>query len=294
MDIKQLKTFRTVATLRSFSQAADSLNFAQSTISDQIKALELDLGEKLFNRDKRQITLTPAGETCLQYAQKMIDLEEEIRTEIIGCDEVYGSIAIRIPETVSTYFLPPILKKFQNSLPNVNLQLNSCSYYGLYEELRSGIIDCAFLLTDNFQHNDLEIKILKNIPLVLVANPTNPIRANSKLEISDIKNEPIFATTSDCNYFKILENMFMAEKQRFSALYKINSINAIKECIIAGTGIALLPKIVVKDEISLNLLCELPFEKGQLSAKMVIIWLKNRWHPPILETFLNILTESDM
>jgi DNA-binding transcriptional LysR family regulator len=292
VDIKQLHTFRTIAALGSFNKAADVLNYAQSTVSEQIKALEGDLGVTLFNRDKKNISLTPAGELFLQYAQKMINLEEEIRTEIKGSEEVHGSLSIRIPETISTYYLPPVLKKFKNRFPHVDFHFDSCSSHGLNEELRSGIIDLAFLITKEFRDVDLETQTLIEVPLAIITYPENPIASKSNVQIADLKNEPIFVTSSDCNYFKILEDLFINKKIRLSTLYRTNSIEAIKQNIIAGTGIALLSKISVHEEISKGLLVELPLEKGPLSANIVMIRLKNKWHPPILEVFMDIIKET--
>lgn len=292
MDLKQLNTFRTIATIGSFNQTANLLDLAQSTVSDQIKSLETDLGVKLFNRDGKKISLTPAGELFLLYAQKMINLEEEIRTEIKECDEVHGSLSIRIPETISTYYLPPILKKYQSRFPHVEFHFNSCSYYGLQEELHSGIINLAFLLSKNFTDSDLETTTLMEVPLVMITYPANPIASKSCVKLIELKNEPIYVTSSDCNYFKILEEFFSFEKIKISTLYRFNSIEAIKKNIIAGTGVAVLPKIAVKNEISKGLLVELTFEKGPLSARMLMIRLKNKWHPPILDAFVDILKET--
>jgi DNA-binding transcriptional LysR family regulator len=292
MDLKQLFTFRTVAVLGSFNQAADLLNYAQSTVSEQIKTLEVDLGVKLFNRDGKKNSLTPAGDLFLQYAQKMIDLEEEIRTEIKGSEEVHGSLSIRIPETVSTYFLPPVLKIFKGRFPHVDFHFNSCSCYGLLEELRSGIIDLAFLITKDFRDVDLEIHTLMEVPLMMITYPDNPIAAKSNVQLIDLINEPVFVTSSDCNYYKILEDLLANKKIKLSILYRINSIEAIKQNIAAGTGVALISKIAVHEEISNGSLVELPFEKGPLSANMVMIRLRNKWHPPILEAFMDIIKET--
>jgi DNA-binding transcriptional LysR family regulator len=289
MDIKYLNTFRTIATLGSFNQAANLLDLAQSTVSDQIKVLESDLDVKLFNRDGKKISLTPAGELFLQYAQKMINLEEEIRTEIKGCEEVHGSLSIRIPETISTYYLPPILKIFQSHFPYINFHLNSCSSYGLQEELRSGIINLAFLITKDFGEVDLEIYSLMQVPLVMITYPGNPIAEKSCVRLVELKNGPIYVASSDCSYFKILEEFFISEKIKLPTLYRLNSIEAIKKNIIAGTGVAVLPRIAVQYEISKGLLVELPFEKTPMSASMLMIWLKNKWHPPILEAFMDIM-----
>jgi DNA-binding transcriptional LysR family regulator len=292
LDIKQLYTFRTIAALGSFNKAADLLHYAQSTVSEQVKALEGELGVKLFNRDGKYISLTPAGELFLQYAQKMINLEEEIRTEIKGSEDVHGSLSIRIPETISTYYLPPVLKIFKGHFPHVDFHFNSCSSLGLHEELRSGIINLAFLITKDFRDVDLETYTLMEVPLVMITYPKNPIAAKSSVQLIDFKNEPVFATSSDCSYFKILEELFINSKIKFSTLYRINSIEAIKQNIAAGTGVALLSKISVHEEISKGLLVELPLEKGPLSANMLMIRLKNKWHPPILETFMKIMKET--
>jgi DNA-binding transcriptional LysR family regulator len=281
-----------VASLGSFNQAADMLDYAQSTVSEQIKALESELDVKLFNRDGKHISLTTAGELFLRYAQKMIDLEEEMQTKIKESGKVLGSLSIRIPETVSTYFLPPVLKKFQKLYPHVNFQFNSCSTHGLYEELRSGIINLAFLITTEFRNVDLETRTLMEVPLVLVTCPGSPLAVKSGVQIKELADTPVFATSSDCNYFKILEKLFMDEQIKFSSLYRINSVEAIKQNIIAGTGIALLPRVAVYEEISLGLLVELPVEKGPFGANLVMIWLKNKWHPPILEAFISIIKET--
>jgi DNA-binding transcriptional LysR family regulator len=162
----------------------------------------------------------------------------------------------------------------------------------LREELRSGIINLAFLITKDFRDVDLETYSLMQVPLMMITYPKNPIAVKSCVQLTEIKNEPIFVTSSDCNYFKILEQLFTDQKIKLSTLYRINSIEAIKQNIIAGTGIAVLPKIAVQEEISKGLLVELPFEKKVLSAKMVMIRLKNKWHPPILEAFMDIIKKT--
>ncbi len=292
MEIRQLKTFRAVATLGSFNKAAEQLFYAQSTVSEQIKALESDLDVKLFKQVGKKVSLTEAGEALLQYAQKIINLEEEIRTEIKECKEVYGSLSIRIPETISTYYLPPILNKFKSSFPRVNLHLTSCSSHGLNEELRSGIINLAFLITKNYQEVDLDIYSLGKIPLVLVTYPSNPVAAKRDVKLAELKNDPIFVTSSDCNYFKILEELFYNERTKMSALYHSNSLEAIKRNIIGGTGAALLPEIAVNEELSKGSLVEIKLEKGPLSAGIVMIRLKNKWHPPILEALMDVVKNA--
>ncbi|MFC1974810.1 LysR family transcriptional regulator [Chloroflexota bacterium] len=287
MELRQLRTFRTVATLHSFNQAAKVLDYAQSTVSEQIKILETDLDVRLFKRAGKQVALTKAGEVLLQYAQKMLDIEEEIRNEVSGREEVHGSLSIRIPETVSIYYLPPILKKFHQLFPKVGFSFNNCSYFSLQDELRSGIINLAFLITDTFRATDLETEKLFALPLVMVTYPENPLASKQNVSIQDIKKETILVPTADCSYIRMLETMFTQEKVELANVLQFNSIEAIKECVMIGTGLTVLPEIAAKEEIAEGSLVVLPWADGQLYANLLMIWQRNKWTSPILQAFLD-------
>lgn len=292
MELRQLKTFQTIATLGGFNQAADVLGYAQSTVSEQIKALETDLHVRLFKRDGKQIALTAAGEMLLQYTQKMLSLEEEIRTEVGDHEEVRGSLSIRVPETVSTYYFPPILKKFHQRFPKVNFHFNNCAYFSLPEELRSGIINLAFLITDTFRATDLETEKLLDIPLVMVTYPEHPLTSRQSVGVSDVKNEPLLVPTNDCSYVQILEKILSEEKVAPGLVLRLNCIEAIKQSVIAGTGIAVLPEIAVYREINDGLLVGLPWINGPFHANLFMIWQKNKWLPPVLEAFMDMTRAS--
>lgn len=98
MEIRQLRSFQTVANLLSFNKAADRLNYAQFSISAQIQALEEELGVQLFDRLGRRVRLTEAGTQLLEYANKILDLVNESHSEMAGAKEPLGSLTIRIPE----------------------------------------------------------------------------------------------------------------------------------------------------------------------------------------------------
>ena len=117
MDFQRLRTFRTVATLMNFNQAAQVLNYAQSSISAQIKTLEDEIGAELFKRTGKKVTLTEAGEKMLTYAHKLLAIEEEARAEIAGKPKVPCLLTLRVPQTVATYHLPAVLSDFRRRFP---------------------------------------------------------------------------------------------------------------------------------------------------------------------------------
>jgi DNA-binding transcriptional LysR family regulator len=295
VELRQLKTFQTVATLRSFNQAAEVLKYAQSTVSEQIKVLENDLGVRLFDRKGRRIALTEAGELLLQYAQKMLDIEQEIRAELSHQGEPHGTLSIRIPETVSIYYLPSVLSQFRERFPKVRFDLNSCTYYGLPQELESGITNLAFLMTDSFYAADLETETLLKLPLVVVAHPDNPLASKSNVTVPDVKNEPILLPRGDCSYRMQFEKTLMKEKVEPKVILNVNSITAVKNFIVAGTGITVIPKIVVEKEIADGSLVILPWMGKKIHyTDLLMIWHKDKWMAPILRAFIDMIKEHSV
>jgi DNA-binding transcriptional LysR family regulator len=293
MELRQLKTFRVVATLQSFNQAALALNYAQSTVSEQIKALENDLGAPLFDRSSRQIALTPAGELLLQYAQKMIDIEEEARSEIAEPKEPHGSLSIRVPETVSIYYLPRVLEAFCKRYPRIGLNFARCAFYGLQQELASGIIDLAFLIADDsFQVPDTETETLLRLPLVVVAHPEHPLTSKQAIDLQDIVDEPILLPSGDCSYRVTLERMITGGKIEPAVILDFNSTEAIKRCVAIGVGITLMPEVAVRDDIQAEKLSVLPWAGEHIEANLMMIWHKDKWISPILRAFMDTVRET--
>jgi DNA-binding transcriptional LysR family regulator len=293
MELRQLKTFRVVATLQSFNKAALALNYAQSTVSEQIKSLENNLGVRLFDRKNRRIFLTQSGEMLLQYAQKMIDIEEEARSEIAEQEESHGSLTIRIPETVSTHYLPRILKTFRERYPKVGLNFARCTFFGLEQELASGTIDLAFLLADeSFLVPDTKTETLLKLPLVVVARADHPLASRQSVDIQDLAGEPILLPSEDCSYRVALERMITAENIETAVILDFNSIEAIKRCVTAGVGITLATEVAVQDAVQAGKLSILPWTGDQVTANLQMIWHKSRWISPILQAFMETVRES--
>ena len=293
MELHQLKTFQAIASLGSFSQAAEALGYAQSTVSEHIKNLETELQTRLFKRaGSRQVALTHAGEMLLKYAQKMLNLEVEIKTEVNEQTEAQGTLSIRIPETVSIYYLPPVLKRFHQRYSKVNFGFMNCVYFDLPEELKAGIVDLGFLITDTFQMADLATESLRAIPLVMITYPTHPLAAGSDVDIFRLKEEPLIVPANDCSYVRMLDRVLAEQKVEFPLVWRFNSIAAIKQVVMSGTGVSVLPEIVVKSEIAAGTLAALPWHDGLMMANLLMIWQKNKWLPPILQTFMQMIRED--
>jgi DNA-binding transcriptional LysR family regulator len=291
MEIRQLKTFRTVAHLLSFKQAAEYLHYAQSSISAQIQALEEELGVQLFDRLGRGILLTEAGNSLLNYAEKILDLANETRTEVSAAKEPKGSLTIKVPETFGVHRLPPVIKQFRSRFPKVRLNFTTCTHEGLQKDLRKGVTDLAFLLTESFQAADLEAEALGIETLILVTYPEHPLVKKSVVYTKDLKDETLLFSKVDCSYRRTVESAFKIERIRYDNTLEFNSVEAIKHCVMTGVGISVLPEITVAKDIFEGRLAPLSWNEGALEVAALMIWYKDRWISPTLNAFMETVKE---
>ncbi|MBU3951572.1 MAG: LysR family transcriptional regulator [Proteobacteria bacterium] len=197
MEFRQLKTFRAVADDQSFTRAAQKLFMAQSSVSAQIKALEQELDVRLFDRIGRRVLITDAGSTLYEYARRMEDMTKEIRSEVSGSSQTRGSLTIRIPETLAAIYMPQIVEDFHGHHPEVKLIFINCSDQKLREELNSGRIDLAFLMTDAVYFKEVNVRLLKTEKLIMVSGPSHPFVGRKRVTYPDLSNQTLLLPKTD-------------------------------------------------------------------------------------------------
>jgi DNA-binding transcriptional LysR family regulator len=197
MEFRQLKTFREVATTLHFSRAAQKLNMAQSSVSAQIRGLEEDLGVKLFDRIGHRVLLTEAGDKLLAYASRIVDMTDEIRSQISGTEDSQGRLTIRIPETIAAVYAPRMVERYSRECPGVKLNFINCSDRRLREELNSGRIDLAFLMTESVHFKEVNVELLRSEPLALIAGAAHPFATRRRLGLGDLEGELLLLLRTD-------------------------------------------------------------------------------------------------
>jgi DNA-binding transcriptional LysR family regulator len=291
MELRHLKTFVTVARLLSFNRAADVLNYAQSSVSVHVQTLEKELGVPLFDRLGRQIMLTEAGEHLLGYAGKMLDLEQEALAEMREGQEARGSLTIRVPETLCVYRFPELLRRFHSRAPGVALQLITCAHESLARDLRKGVTDLAFLLTESITAGDLEVEALGTEPLLLVSAPDHPLAGRDVVRTADLHGETLLLSGADCSYRRLLEQIMAEDKVLPGSTLELSSVAAIKQCVAQGLGITLIPEIAVRHEMAQGRLVALPWSEGTAEVACLMIWLRERWLSPRLQQLMQLARE---
>ena len=287
MEMQRLRTFRTVATLMNFNQAAEVLNYAQSTISAQIKALENEIGTLLFRRIGKSVQLTEAGAKMLVYADKLLAIGEEALAEVTGKNRATGLLTLRMPQTLATYHFHHILRDYQPRFPRIRLDITSCAMHSLENELRIGTVDLAFLLADSINAENLEPEFLGSESLVIVTHPGNPLASSSRVGLKDLKGQVLFLPKSDCGYRMVLEQEMAAAKITPGTVIEMNSIEAIKQAIMAGIGVTVIPEIAVRGEIGDGRMARVSWVEDDLETGVLMIRCKGKWCPPSLDALMD-------
>ena len=167
MELRQLQTFREVARTLSFTRTANTLNYAQSSVSAQIQALEEELNVTLFDRLGRRIVLTDAGQRLIPYVDKILALADEAQKVVTGDTEPTGVLTIGAPETICAYRLPTVVEAYRRCYPNVDIifrpDLNSADWDGM---LREGTVD-AVLIVEGERHRWAETACVRHFESVL-------------------------------------------------------------------------------------------------------------------------------
>lgn len=290
MEFKLLKSFVTIAHTESFSKAAEILNYAQSSISEQIKKLEYELGTILFERLGNHIRLTKDGEVFLSYAEKILNLCDEAVSNLSPSSPriIKGELRIAITETLCFYSLPKLLKDYHTLYPNVDIKIKMGNCYDFPSWIRKNIIDIAFVLDNENNYQDIVSEILFNEPLTLVVSKNHRLSNRKTISPYNLKNEKLILTQKGSKYRSIFEN-YLLDKNIFpSSLLEFESTEAIKYFVINGLGISFLPRSTIEKELLNGELYDISLQDKSFSIPAQVLYHNNKWISPALQALLDL------
>lgn len=292
VELRHLQTFLFVSETLSFTRAAEELNYAQSSVTAQIQALEKELGRPLFERLGRRIVLTPVGAQLVRYAEKIVRLEEEARAALSGDEEPSGPITVGASESLLTYRLTPLLLQYRRRFPRVDVVFRPADQRILYRGLSTGELDVAVMMARDPHPLDLTRETLRAEPLLVLACPQHRLAGRSQVTAADLDGESLLLTEHGCTYRSLFERSLAAVGARPSSKVEFTSIEAIKQGVIAGMGIAVLPAMAVVTEVEQGRLAPLRWEGSKLSVDTTLVWHRDKWLSPGLAAFMKMARET--
>ena len=292
MELAQLEAFLQVAHHRSFSRAAEALFLTQPSVTARIQGLERELGERLFERTGRSVTLTDAGHAFIPHAQRALTAVQE------GADAIdsvrhgdVGSIRVAASSTIATYVLPPILKRFREQRPRVHVHLNSSgATEDAIEKLLAGLVHMAICRL--LPHPEVESLHLYNDDLALVVPPTHPFAKRGRVPLAEAGKEPFLFFERTSSYHGLVYSMFLRQGVAPESVMELDSMEAMKHMVEAGLGIAVLPAVSITREVERGELVKVEIQNIEQPAQreVGVHVLRNRTLAPPVRDFLKTLT----
>lgn len=265
MSFSEFQLLSVLAEEMNMRKAAERLFVSQPALSQRLQTIEKDWGTKLFLRSQKGLSLTPAGEAVIRFANEMLEKEEKVRESIQAMDhEVYGTLKIACASIVGQNWLPQVLKKFVQKYPYAKISLitgwSSEILKSLYEgQVHVGIIRGApdwkgikqHLFTDMLYLVDTEMQEL-----------------NQVLETS----RPFIQFKSDSNYYQEIQDWWHRQFQTTPKnTIVVDQIETCKQMVFNGIGYAILPAITLHDKDT-NIF-KIPLLNGQKHSIERDTWL---------------------
>ncbi|RBP85495.1 DNA-binding transcriptional LysR family regulator [Cytobacillus firmus] len=293
MELRQLNTFRMVASTLNFTRAAEVLNYVPSNVTMQIKALEEELGVRLFDRLGKQLVLTTAGKRFLTHIQSALDKLDEARSVVHDNDNenLRGTLTISANEVLCAYRLPVVFQLFRSRHPGVRLIFRSVPNQELKQSLFEGAADIVFMLDETILSTGLTVEPLLEETFRFFVAPDHPLAKLTVLQLEDFHGEVFLVNEKGCTYRTMFDRSFEKKGIDDITYLEFQNAEAIKQCAITGIGIAFLPEITVRAEVDRGELVALPWQIPDLHVYTHIAWHKDKWLSPIILSFIEAAKE---
>ncbi|GMA64923.1 LysR family transcriptional regulator [Alicyclobacillus fastidiosus] len=292
MELRQLITFRTVASTLNFSRAAEVLSYVPSNVTMQIKALEDELGVHLFDRLGKQLVLTTAGNRFLIHIQSVLNKLDEARGVVLDDENnLSGTLTISANEVLCAYRLPAVFHLFRSRHSGVRLIFRSVPNQQLKQTLFDGTADIVFMLDEHIRSTGLEVESLLEETFRFFVAPDHPLAKRTALQLEDFHGEVFLTNEKGCTYRTMFDRSFEKEGTDSITFLEFQNAEAIKQCAITGIGIAFLPEMVTKAEVERGVLVALPWQIPDLHVYTQMLWHKDKWLSPIILSFIEAVRE---
>lgn len=277
IDSQHLRVYVTLARTRNMSRAAHELHMATSGVSHCLKALETDLGCRLFDRSSRRFELSQVGREFLAEAEQILDQMKNVRGRIRAWNDWrQGQLLIGANGTACQFLLPPILREFRESFPGFAIKIEQCSSKQAISLLMDEQLDLA-LLTEPAEHApEIEINFIGEDDLHFIVNPLHSWATKRKAQREDIPSRKLILPERGGNTYGLIESYFRSENISIQPFIEIANEQAIKEFVRLDMGVAILPRWMVAHEIDQGLLVALPLGRRRLKRRWGVLHAKSR------------------
>lgn len=268
IDLDSLQIFKAVADFGGITKAAAQLNRVQSNITTRVKQLEERLEVQLFQRQNGKLVLSSEGKVLLAYAERLLHLSSEAEAAF-RTRTPRGTLRIGTMESTAAARLPPILARYHEAYPDVTIELVTGTSGTLINKVLNYDVEAAFV-AEPFAANDLDKQEVFVEELVLIMSKSEPRIKTPK----DLKKSTVIAFTTGCSYRRILEDWLSRSSVVPDRVLELGSYHAIVACVAAGSGLAIVPRSVLRAVHAESEVVAYPLPERITKAKTMLVWRK--------------------
>jgi DNA-binding transcriptional LysR family regulator len=288
MELYSLQVFLTVATEKSFSRAATKLLRTQPAVSLSIQRLESELGEKLIDRSGKDLILTDAGRSVLEYARRFQSLHQEMDNSIAELrDNSAGRLTIGANESTTLYLLRDI-QRYRELFPKVKVQIRRSLSSKLPDELLDGILELGVISYDPADER-IRSKVIYTDSLAFIVSPKHRLAGKKTVSIEELGEETFIAHNVVSPYRDLVVKEFEAHKVPLRIDVEMPTVETIRKLVQANLGVAFLPRMCVEQEIEQKAVCEVRVKEMQMERKIRLIYPTKRALSHAARAFLEVV-----
>ena len=291
MDYDQLASFLEVAKQQSFSRAAEKLFRTQPAISAQVRLIEQECGEKLFDRSGKKVLLTPAGEILSRYAQKMMGLHKEVLEAIAELNQTpRGKLYIGANEATCLYVLPKTFAKFKQLYPLVQISIYRNFSHKIVQKVQENAVDLGIVTLPQTANNMEVIPVFRDEVQVVV--PKNHILAKSRtVTAEEVAHHPLILPKTGHTRVAI-DRLLRAYRDHIQISMELASVETIKKFVGAGLGISLISRTYAQAEVAAGVLKLIPLDGQKIHRELGLIYRRDRYLSLPAKVFIEVVRES--
>lgn len=272
MDTQFLAAFVEVADSASFTQAAARLYLSQPAVSKRITALEDQVGQPLFDRVGRTVTLTDAGRTLLPYARKTLQDIEDARRALSQLDgSVSGRLSIGTSHHIGLHRLPPVLGQFTREFPQVDLDIHFMDSEVACQAVLAGKLELGIVTLPTQPLPHLESRLVWPDPLLVVAANDHPLTGKRQVSLAQLAEHPAVLPDEATYTHRIVTAALEAEGVKPHVRLATNYLETLKMLVAIGLGWSVLPESMLDTTLT-----RLNVPRLRMHRELGLVWHERR------------------
>jgi DNA-binding transcriptional LysR family regulator len=289
MADRRLQVFHAVAKQLSFTKAAEVLFMTQPAVTFQIKQLEEHFNTRLFERGHGKITLTPAGDVVMKYAEKILSLSAELDTrlrEMTGC--LSGPLLIGASMTIAEFLLPRVLGEFSSQNPEVQPKLTVGNSESIESRVAEHTLDIGLIEAPSHQPT-LQTEVVCEDELQVVVAPNHSLAQQKMLTPKQLVGLPFISRESGSGTREFTDMYFRNAgigASDLNVIMELGSSETIKGIVGTGLGFSIVSRVAVAKEQRLSELIAIPLQP-KLLRSLSMVYPKERFRSRLVNTFID-------